>query len=237
MATNLILTGGVFHPFDTAAPALAKLLAAHGIESTISEDIEGGLGRVARGEFDLLTVYALRWTMTQHEKYAPHRARWALSLSASGREAILAHLRRGRGLFGLHTASICFDDWPGWRNVLGGAWVWGRSGHPPYGPATAEIERTDHPLTRGLGGFAIDDEIYGNQDLAADVVPLMRAAAGDRAAGWHPVLWARQAEGGRVAFDALGHDAASLEHPTHRRIVARAALWALGRPDNEVEKA
>jgi type 1 glutamine amidotransferase len=32
-----------------------------------------------------------------------------------------------------------------------------------------------------------------------------------------------------VVTDVLGHDAASLTHPAHRRIVARAALWATRR--------
>ena len=65
MARNLILTGGVVHPFDTAAPALARVLAAHGIESTISEDFAAGLADLAAGMYDLLTIYALRWTMGQ----------------------------------------------------------------------------------------------------------------------------------------------------------------------------
>src|SRR5436190_20899599 len=101
---NLILTGGHSHRFDIAAPALAALLSAHGIESTMHDDIEAGLAALDATRPPLLTVYALRWSMSDGEKYAPYRARWAFSLSDQGRLAIESHLQRGGGLLALHTA-------------------------------------------------------------------------------------------------------------------------------------
>jgi type 1 glutamine amidotransferase len=164
--------------------------------------------------------------MTQHERYAPHRARWSFALSAEGRAAIEGHLARGGALLGLHTASICFDDWPGWGGILGGAWRWGRSSHPPFGPVEVRLDARDHPLLAGLGDFELRDEVYGDLDLQPGLVPLAHARA--TGGGWHPVLWEREVGPGRVAYDALGHDVASLSHPVHRRIVLRAALRLCG---------
>ncbi|MBI3711035.1 MAG: ThuA domain-containing protein [Proteobacteria bacterium] len=124
-----------------------------------------------------------------------------------------------------------------YRDILGGAWVWGKSGHPPYGPAEVRVDARDHPILRGHPDFAIDDEVYGDLALAADIVPLMRARADDGAAGWHPMLWERRVGHGRVVYDALGHDEAALSHVVHRRIVARGALWALGRATAELDAA
>ena len=62
VARNLLLTGGIVHPFETAAAALAGVLRGHGIESVVTMDIEGGLAEVPRGGFDLLTIFSLRWT-------------------------------------------------------------------------------------------------------------------------------------------------------------------------------
>jgi hypothetical protein len=59
------------------------LLSAQGIESKITDDIESGLATLDETGVDLLTVYALRWTMATGDKYAPHRARWAFNLSAT----------------------------------------------------------------------------------------------------------------------------------------------------------
>ncbi len=39
MARNLILTGGLFHPFEEASETLAGLLAPLGISSDITTDI------------------------------------------------------------------------------------------------------------------------------------------------------------------------------------------------------
>ena len=233
-ARNLLLTGGIVHPFESAAPALANVLNRHGVESTVTEDIDAGLVDLARGRFDLLTVYALRWSM-QDDKYAAHRSRWGLTLSPAAREAIVMHVYEGGGLLGLHTASICFDDWPEWRSVLGGTWVWGRSGHPPPGPVQVRISEPDHPLVRGLPDFTLADEVYGNLALEPDVVPLMQATAIGAHAGWHPVLWERRVGIGRVVYGALGHDATSIAHPVHSRVLARSALWALGRPEADLQ--
>jgi len=235
-ARNLILTGGQSHYIAESTPVLVRLLAEHGIESTATEDIEAGLAALDRDRPALLTVYALRWRMLSGEKYAPFRARWGFSLSVTGRAAIEAHLARGGGLLALHTAAICFDDWPAWRDIVGGAWRWGRSSHPPYGRVEVRLAEHVHPMLAGLADFTIEDEVYGDLDLAPGICPLMHARAG-AAQPWQPVLWTRIVGGGRVAFDALGHEAGAFTHPQHRRIVARAALWALGRADDEVAAA
>ena len=86
-----------------------------------------------------------------------------------------------------------------------------------------------------IGGCS-DDEVYGDLVLASDLRPLMQARS-DAAQGWHPVLWTREAGKGRVAVDMLGHDVGAFTHPVHRRIVARAALWALGRGEDEIAAA
>jgi len=224
---NLILTGGIGHPFADAAAALAATLREAGIESTITEDIEAGLA--ALDGCVLLTVYALRWSMTQGGKYEPHRERWGFSLSPTGRQTIERHVARGGGLLGVHTASICFDDWPGWGAILGGHWVWGRSAHPPFGDVETRLDARDHPLLAGLEAFALRDEVYGDLALQPDVVPLAHARAVSGGA-WQPILWERRVGAGRVVYDALGHDAASIDQPTHRRLLARCARLAAGLP-------
>jgi type 1 glutamine amidotransferase len=226
MSNNVILSGGHTHSFPTAAPALADLLAEHGIESVVEMDPEAAIRRVAETRPALLTVYALRWTMQQGKQYAPYRERWAFSLSPEACAEVDAHLARGGGILALHTAIICFDDWAGWADILGGRWVWGRSSHPPYGRVEVRPDEPGHPLLAGLPAFSLDDEAYGDLDLDPALQPLMhvRAAGGD----WHPALWTRLFGNGRVAVDTLGHDAGAFAHPTHRQIVARAALWASG---------
>jgi type 1 glutamine amidotransferase len=41
-------------------------------------------------------------------------------------------------------------------------------------------------------------------------------------------LWARNFSNGRIVYDALGHDAKSINHPEHAKIIRRSANWAIG---------
>jgi type 1 glutamine amidotransferase len=154
-----------------------------------------------------------------------------VSLTAAARAALAAHLRAGGGLLGVHTASICFDDWPEWGEALGGRWIWGHSGHPPLGPPVTVRVAAVHPLVDGVGDFTIVDEVYGDLERSADVTGLLTAAQpgepgepGESGAA-QPLLWAREHEGGRVVYDALGHHPASYEVPQHREILRRAIRW------------
>ena len=129
-----MLVGGIYHPFAETAAAIKRCLSGVGVETETTDDIDTGFVRLAEGGFDLLTVHCLRWSMTQHAKYAPFRKQYEYLMRQSARDAILDHLARGGGLLGIHTAGISFDDWPEWRDVLGAAWRWGQSYHPPIGP-------------------------------------------------------------------------------------------------------
>lgn len=234
---NLIIAGGIYHPFEESAPALADVLRGADIASEITFDVEAGLRQLAAGGFDLLTMHCLRWRMTQHEKYEPFRAEWAMSLSSEGRRAITAHLARGGALLGVHTAAICFDDWPGWCEALGVAWRWGRSHHPPIGPV--EIRMSGHKLTAGLSGFTVTDELYHDLDIA----PGTEIVAEGRLTGsgdWRPVAFVKDGPGGRRAYHALGHDVASITEPGNAALIGRLANWALGgarQRDAAIERA
>jgi hypothetical protein len=228
---NVLLSGGIFHPFEKTSAELAALLAPLGIESKVCKDPEAAVS--ALDGADLFTVNALRWRM-HGEKYDPHREEWAFSLSEPARVRVTEFVAGGGGLLGLHTASICFDDWPGWGELLGGAWAWGTSHHPPPGAFTARPTAARHPIIRGIDAFEIEDEVYSELALEPNVIPLLTS---DAASGAQPLLWARELGLGRVVYDALGHDERSFGHESHQRMLRRAALWAIGRDDAEVEAA
>jgi len=226
--TNLLLTGGHAHDFAGTSQAVADLLATEGIRTRITEDLHAAFDELCgSARYDLLTVNAVRFRMLP-DRYRELKGAYAFDLDEVGREAILSHLRRGGGLLALHTAAICFDDWPTWPDIVGASWDWENSGHPP--PVASAITLTDeaHPITAGLEDFEVVDEVYHGMTFAPDVVPLATSGYQGRP---QPVLWAHTWNGSRVATDLLGHSRRSLEHPAHATIVARAALWALKRED------
>lgn len=224
MTRNLVLSGGVGHDFGTTSALLAAVLAEEGVKSEVETDIVAGVERAAAGHYDMVTVNALRWRMLA-DRYAPQRAAHGFSMPAGTARDLAGFVAGGGSLLGVHTASICFDDWASWKQVLGGVWRWEVSSHPPLGPARVAATAVAHPLTEGLDEFDIVDEIYGFLDLEPDVQPLLTSAHGGAD---HPVLWARSHGSGRVVYDALGHDRRSYESAEHRRVLRRAARWLTG---------
>ena len=150
----VVISGGLTHDFPATTACLATLLAEQGIDAVVHEDVEAGLRSLSGAA--LLVVNALRWTMTgpaTPDRYRDLAATAGASPSPAARAAVAEHLHGGGGLLGMHTASICFDDWPEWGEALGGVWVWGRSSHPPLGTARVGVIAPEHPLVHGLGGF------------------------------------------------------------------------------------
>ena len=221
MGRALILSGGIFHDFAATSAVLAGMIRGHGLEVEVTEDLEAGFA--ALDGVDLLVVNALRWRM-HGEKYDEYRERWAYSPSRSAREAVRRHLGRGRGLLAMHTAVICFDDWPEWGDLLGASWTWGTSGHPPLARVHVDVCTGAHPLVADVGGFDVEDEVYGFLERRPGLQPLMTSAHGGEA---HPLLWVRESLGAPVVVDALGHGVESLAVPEHRTIVDRAIAWVL----------
>ena len=225
MMRNLVLSGGPGHPFEDTTPRLVQALSDAGLQSTVFEDIEEGLDTLGRQPHALLTVHCLRWTMVQSPKYAPLRAAWGFSLSEAARAAVVAHLSRGGGLLGLHTAAISFDTWPAWRDWLGAAWTWGTSNHKPLGTVDVSIDVPDHPVTRGVEAFSCEDEAYASMDIAPSAAILASARArADEVA--HPCVVVQEGRAtGRTAYVAVGHGASTFDHPGFRRLVSQAAKW------------
>jgi type 1 glutamine amidotransferase len=172
-----------------------------------------------------LVVNALRWTMRAPgtpERYRVRADEDGVSPAADARAALAEHLQGGGGVLAMHTAIICFDDWPEWTATLGGAWRWGRSSHPPLGELAVKVAAPGHPLVAGLADFTIVDERYSDLDHGSDPPTPLLVADG------LPLLWARVHGNGRVVYDALGHHPASYAVPEHREIVRRAIRWASG---------
>jgi hypothetical protein len=219
--TSFVLSGGVGHDFESSTAALLELIGPAEVFTEPSD-----LARLTSGDWSLLVVNALWWQMTA-PKYAPLRAEWARQLDDPARAGSEHHVAAGRPVMAVHTAAICFDDFPRWGEIMGGRWRWGQSSHPPLDDVepvrVAVRHESGSDLVDGLDDFEVIDEVYGFMDLEPDVEPLLTS---ERAGVDHPLLWSRSLpSGSRVVYDALGHDRRSLDHPTHREILKRSLEW------------
>lgn len=219
---NLILSGGVAHDYARTSPMLADLLREVGVESDIREDF----GAVEDGSlmaYDMVTINCVRWTCDQTPDW---RNEWHFDLSEAARRGFLDFFGAGNGLLALHCATICFDDWPEYREILGAWWDWGYSTHAPFGERAMRVNTGRHPIIEGIGDFTILDELYTDPRITDSVEPLIEADWDGRT---HPMLWVRKYGSARVCYNALGHGPEAFEHPTNRMLLQRGALWTMGR--------
>ncbi|NJN50713.1 MAG: ThuA domain-containing protein [Gammaproteobacteria bacterium] len=225
MTVHVLLTGGINHAFAPIAAALTHLIEPLGFTTFATTDPTEAAMRLCEGDVALLTVHALRWRMLDDAKYAPFRAEFAYDMPAIARQAVFDFVHAGGGLLALHTASICFDTWPGWGELIGARWRWGTSFHPPPQPARVDVV-AEHPIVHAVGPFMLMDEVYHDLDQL-NSTPLLSSNG-------QAQLYIATRGLGRTCYDALGHDAESLLQPVHRRIIQRAAAWASGADDGAV---
>ena len=220
---NVMLIGGIYHPFEEAAPVLAELFADLGIESVITSDAEEAVAELETA--DMFTLYALRWRMLNDEKYVPFLREWAFELPEAHADIIQNFVEEGGAMLGLHTASICFDTWYGFPKLLGGGWRWGETFHPPIGDIEVRTA-SDHPATTDLGSFTLRDEVYHGLAIENDSQILLEGRVPD--GDWQPISWAHEVAEGRVLYSALAHDKASLQCAPHAQFIRQAVSWLIG---------
>lgn len=131
------------------------------------------------------------------------------------RETLMAFVKGGRGVCGIHAATDNFYDWPEAAAMMGGLFA----GHPWGGGGTwaFQVEEPEHPINKGFGGkgFWVKDEIYKMKDpytreklrilLGLDMTKDVNQR-GSREDKDNAVAWIRRFGKGRVFYCSLGHN-------------------------------
>lgn len=228
MSTVVVLAGGSPHAHDFAAvgAALAELVAAAGHDPVVIDHPDAAAASLDTGVAGLV-VAGLWWPMAG-AAYDAWRAEFGYSPPPATRAALEGFVTAGGGLLALHTAAICFSDWPGWGDIVGGSWCWGVSHHPPRGAVEVTVVGAGHPVVAGLPSrFALVDEVYGDLALRDGITVLAVAPRHDGDAD-QPVVWTHTHGRGRVAYSGFGHDVAAVVDPHHARLLDQGLRWVLG---------
>jgi len=196
-----------FHDLAATSAALADLLGPPGAVATVTtvDALEAALDGA-----DLFVVNATAYRIDP----VPDDDAFAA--------VVAAFLARGGGLLAMHSSSVAFPGQPAWRATIGAVWEHGRTFHPPIEPSQVRRTAVAHPIADGLGDFEVVDERYTDLDTVDDLTPVYVHAGG-------PAVWAREVGGGRVVYDAFGHDLRSYASPGHVALLRQAADWLRGK--------
>ncbi|MBI2939976.1 MAG: sulfatase-like hydrolase/transferase, partial [Chloroflexi bacterium] len=160
--------------------------------------------------------------------------------------ALLGAIEEGKGFVGIHGATATFWNAPVYLVMLGSRFL----RHDPFKTFTVTVDDRTHPITAGIEDFEIGDELYEQGGNVAEFAVLAAELAKGRpsrelrrlgegplgpdihvlaSAEGHPLLYVKSFGKGRVHYNALGHDARAINHPTFQRLVLQAIDWAHGR--------
>lgn len=223
----LILTGENNHDWQRSAPFVADLLeGTDEFAADLSEDPEQVLEDAERiHEYDLLFL----------DYNGPA---WSDEARVNFEEAV----RQGVGVTALHAANNAFPGWEAYERMLGLLWR-DESGHGEYHEFEVTIEAPDHPVTNGMDGFHLWDELYHGMVNPHDVsYDVLATAYSDPETGGtgrdEPVALARRFGEGRIFHNILGHvwtgdpteDAGSsmrtFENDGFQELIVRGCEWA-----------
>ncbi|MEU7692259.1 ThuA domain-containing protein [Microbispora hainanensis] len=208
----------IHHDLIGAALALQEIVTEAGLPTARAVGMERFADLTpATAEADVYVVY--RSSIVFHP-----REQQALSdLVAAGKGLVVLHASNlfGFGEGGLEADRVAFE-------LVGSRYL----SHGTSGSEGRFDVRLcgDHPVTRHMEDFGIDDEFYV-LEYGPDVRVLAERVTDD---GTEPVLYVRDHGEGRVCYSALGHDARAWGNPGFRQLVRQATLWAAGVRDDEI---
>lgn len=156
------------------------------------------------------------------------------------RQSLMAFVKSGKGIIGIHAATDNFYNWPEAADMMGGHF----DGHPWTADGTWMIKISDpaHPLAAAFQSknFAIRDEIYrirprSLRQHARVLVALDMADETNRAANGVrfgdrdiPISWVRRFGEGRVFYSSFGHNHEIYWNPAILQHFLDGIQYALG---------
>jgi type 1 glutamine amidotransferase len=204
----LVVTGG--HDYPTS---FYTVFEQEGIAWDHAVTNEDAFRRDLRGRYDVVVLYDMSAT-----------------LSDGGKANLRAFAESGGGVVVLHHAIVSYQDWPWYRELVGGRYIEAAGGRP--GSSYLHDQEIDvaiaarHPVTEGVVLRRIHDETYKGMDIAPGNTVLLTT---DHPASDRPLAWVSAYARARVVYVQLGHGAEAHRDPGFRRLVLNAMRWAAER--------
>ena len=87
------------------------------------------------------------------------------------------------------------------------------------------IKKADHPITKGLTDFEMDDELYAKLSGDADI-EVVASAYSDWSKKVEPIVFVKNYGKGRVVQNVLGHDLRARSSTSFQALLRRGVEWA-----------
>ncbi len=199
------------HPSDEYYPMLAQALGPEAIYFDYVTTVEEALGDPDYlNRFDALLLYA------NHKEITPDQ--WS---------HLNSFVDQGGGFLPIHSASWCFQNEPGFDQLVGGRFAGHKAG--VFKVSTIEPE---HPAVKGVPELEAWDETYfhKNHNAKDRTVLQLRKVSGpdDNITEDEPWTWVRTQGEGRIFYTASGHDERVWGRSEFHELLKAGILWTVG---------
>ena len=156
---------------------------------------------------------------------------------------LLAFVREGKGLVGMHSATDTYKKWNEYNDMMGGAFV----SHPWHEKVPLKNLDPKSPVNAAFSGqgFEVTDEIYqfrndtalrGDRRMLLELDPdKMDLSKGSRGERGYPVSWIDTYGRGRVFYCSLGHRDEIYWNPAVLKHYLAGIQYALGDLEADAE--
>jgi type 1 glutamine amidotransferase len=210
----LILTGRNNHDWEQTTFLLDSTLAASG---RFSVDITT---RPDTLEFEDMVKYDA--LLDNWNSWPENDLRWPVAAE----QGLLRYIEEGGGLFFFHSSTSAFYAWPAFRRISTAAWIVDSTWHGPVSRVRVSVQNREHPVTRGLTDFYIQDELWidAEQNEAFEVLGVAENTEDD--SGEQPAIFVGAYGKGRIFHTILGHNETTLRNKGFQTLLLGAAEWA-----------
>lgn len=211
----LILSGNNNHDWQTTTPFLQRVLEK---SACFTCDITERPDTIQAMDLSVYNVIVSDWNSFPEQK-----EQW----NTLTKEAFLDFMEKGGGFVTIHAASATHYDWPPFLHITGGRWG-EKTHHGPISDFNVYIQDPDHPITKGMYGFSITDELWIDLEVAPNAEILCVATGKDknRSEQQEPVALITRYGKGRGFYLVLGHDTTTMESPDWQTLFLRGTEWA-----------
>ena len=164
------------------------------------------------------------------------------------KESLVAFVKGGKGLAGVHSATDTYKRWGAYNDMMGGAFV----SHPWHMKVPVKNLAPDHPVNAAFDGkgFDVTDEIYQFRNgtalgtarkmllvLDTDKMAAKEVGKGERKDHQFAVSWISTYGKGRTFYCSLGHRDEIYHNPTILKHYLAGLQYALGDLDADATPA
>ncbi len=213
----LILSGSNNHNWQETTPFLESLFFRTGMFEVQITNRPDTLKTSDLKNFD---VICSNWN-----SWPENDLRWP----ETAENALLDFIKNGGGFVTFHASTTAFYNWPEFKEISTAAWLMNNTWHGKNSPTKIIIENDRHPVTKGMSGFFIFDELWINAGKNEKFEILGSATNEEISAKGidnQPAIMVSEYGKGRVFHTILGHDVRSMRNAGFQSLLLRAAEWA-----------